>query len=73
MGAAQWIFWYGQRLYKICGWRSFKKGQIARKDWHNWKKEFREVAGSDKLGEECIAIAIRAAEEMDVLEREMSV
>ena len=52
MGAAQWIFWYGQRLYKIRVWRGSRKGQIARKDWHISKKEFREVAGSDELGEE---------------------
>jgi Protein of unknown function (DUF3632) len=70
MGAAQWVFWYGQRLFKICGWPWFRKGNVARKNWHIWKKEFREVASSDKFGEECIAIARKAAERMDVLEKE---
>jgi hypothetical protein len=76
LGAAQWILWNGQGLFKLVLWPGDGKmeemQQITLKDWHTWRARFREIAGSGKFGEECRTVAGKAANMMDMLERVMS-
>ncbi|KAH8694029.1 hypothetical protein BGW36DRAFT_361851 [Talaromyces proteolyticus] len=80
LGAAQWILWYGQELFKLLLWKengeeAFEKdktGSTILKKWDSWKGKFEEATGeSGGHGDECRKVAKRAVEIMAVLERVM--
>lgn len=71
LGAAQWIIWAGQGLFKQVV-LPINDDQITIKEWTEWKAKFYVVVASEKYGEECISVASRAVEIMDALEKCMS-
>lgn len=71
LGAAQWIIWGGQGLFKQVV-LPVSDGQITMKEWKEWKANFYMVVASEKYGEECISAANRAVDIMDALEKGMS-
>jgi hypothetical protein len=74
MGAAQWILWNGQGLFKQLLWPGNNETgmQFDMKIWRAWKDGFKDTAASDGFGEECKTVAKRSFEIMDVLEKQMS-
>jgi len=71
LGAAQWIIWAGQCLFKQVV-LPVNDDQITIKEWRAWKAKFSAVVSSEKYGEECISVANRAVEIMDALEKGMT-
>lgn len=82
LGAAQWILWNGQQLFKLVHWREEldtssdlverhrdeNGNPILRKNcWHDWKHGFEKVVAS----EECVDVCTRVVEIMTTLERVM--
>lgn len=74
LGAAQWILWAGQGLFKQVALPVLPvdKEQITSEDWRSWRVGFAAVAVGEKYSEECRAVAKRAVEMMDALEKGMS-
>lgn len=72
MGAAQWILWNGQGLFKLLLWPTDTplKGEepFTRKSWQDWTSGFQVIAESDRYGEECMLIAQHSAQLMHALE-----
>ncbi|KFY34462.1 hypothetical protein V494_06758 [Pseudogymnoascus sp. VKM F-4513 (FW-928)] len=88
MGAAQWVLWSGQSIFKLHlgPVRQLRHRDTSIQDtnqitntapitlqsWHKWTSEFRKAAESDGFGEECRDVARRAADLMEALEKAMS-
>lgn len=86
LGAAQWILWNGQQLFKLLHWREelgtssvlLEKHRdedgnpIPRTDcWNEWKRGFEGVIASGTYGEECVDVCKRVVEIMTTLEKVM--
>lgn len=87
MGAAQWILWSGQSLFKLhldpISRMRHKTTPLRNLEviittrpieldmWHKWASEFRKAANCDDFGEECRGVAMRAADLMEALEKAM--
>ncbi|EEA19619.1 hypothetical protein PMAA_004040 [Talaromyces marneffei ATCC 18224] len=71
LGAAQWILWNGQQLFKLVNWREElgtssalverhrdeNGNPIPKKHcWDDWKRGFEQVVSSGAYGEECVNI-----------------
>ncbi|CAJ2511954.1 Uu.00g075790.m01.CDS01 [Anthostomella pinea] len=75
MGAAMWILYCGQALFKqILYPENVDDGEITGDEWRSWKEGFERVADGDGegVGRECRGLAERAAVMMDGIERGMS-
>jgi hypothetical protein len=72
MGAAQWILWNGQGLFKLLLWPTDTKLQgeepFTRKSWRDWTSGFQNIAKSDRYGEECKSVATHAAQLMHTID-----
>lgn len=89
MGAAQYILWDGQGLYKHVldhdelsddDYRNFNfgpkysgKDRLGRERWDFWKQGFRNASVKKGFAPECRAVAEKAANMMDVLDQSMGV
>lgn len=86
LGAAQWILWNGQQLFKLVHWREElgTSSELVERHqdesgnpvplkncWDNWKHGFDRVVSSGSYGEECIDVCRRVVEIMCTLERAM--
>ncbi|KAL9076098.1 MAG: hypothetical protein Q9161_001145 [Pseudevernia consocians] len=70
LAAAQWIFWdlqmwYPDPLYDFKTFLSFQR-------WHFWRDNFNAVASGKKEDEKGFGQAAKAAEMMDLLEKNMT-
>ncbi|TVY84807.1 hypothetical protein LSUE1_G000835 [Lachnellula suecica] len=76
LGAAQWVLWNGQSLFKVLLYPGDQEkqetGEFELEHWHLWRDGFNEAAASERFGEECRSVARRAAEIMDILEKSLS-
>lgn len=83
MGAAQWILWNGQNLFtqiRYPGDQESSPGKLSRdgptitlQEWRSWRDSFKAVTVEKyDSGDECKAVAVRAADMMDAFERNMS-
>lgn len=88
LGAAQWVLWNGQTLFlqaRSLGSISSKeksslstgklydgKSRLDIDRWRFWKSRLQYFAGLEGVGDECKAVAGRAADMMDAFERCMS-
>lgn len=87
LGAAQWVLWYGQDMFKLLMWsketfnskaeekdfEAEKTRLVTLTDWKTWKMKFNDVAaGIGGHGEECRGLAKRVAGIMSALEQGMS-
>jgi hypothetical protein len=72
IGAAQWILWNAQGLFKLLLWPTETPLQgnerFSRKSWLDWTSGFQNVANSNGYGEKCRLIAKHAAQLMQAIE-----
>ncbi|KAH8650568.1 hypothetical protein BGZ60DRAFT_421368 [Tricladium varicosporioides] len=75
MGAAQWILWNGQELFKLVllseSLETEERMHVTHNKWKGWIQKFEEVASSADVDQECRAVTARAAELMAVMESKM--
>jgi hypothetical protein len=87
LGAAQWILWNGQNLFAQIRYpgdglpHDYKKGGpffsselvITLPQWRFWRDGFRAVAEEKyEASDECKTVAVKAADMMDALEKNMT-
>lgn len=74
MGAAQWILWNGQGLFKQLLWPGNNQTgmRFDMSVWRAWNNGFKDTAARGDFGKECKNVSKRAFEIMDVLEKQMS-